>query len=193
MINSVVLMGRLTADPELRTTANGTNYSRFSVAVERPFKNGDEKITDFINCVAWRQTAEFVTRYFTKGQMIAVEGSIQTGSYTNKDGAKVYTTDVLVNSVSFTGSKVSSETSSQAAEAPAETLAEEQPAVGPEIRPEIMTQRKRRRRLIVGDLFADPEEELYQYERPQQLIDKDKAYRQPVYPRNWKKDEGETE
>jgi len=80
-----------------------------------------------------------------------------------------------------------------AAEAPAETLAEEQPAVGPEIRPEIMTQRKRRRRLIVGDLFADPEEELYQYERPQQLIDKDKAYRQPVYPRNWKKDEGETE
>lgn len=120
MINVVVLMGRLTADPELRTTANGTNYSRFSVAVERPFKNGDEKITDFVNCVAWRQTAEFVSRYFTKGQMIALEGSIQMGSYTNKDGAKVYTTDILVNSVSFTGSKGVSETGSQPAAAPAE-------------------------------------------------------------------------
>ena len=80
-----------------------------------------------------------------------------------------------------------------AAEAPAEQITEERRTDEPENRPEIMTQRKRRRRLIVGDLFADPEEELYQYERPQQLIDKDKAYRQPVYPRNWKKDEGETE
>lgn len=115
MINSVVLMGRLTADPELKTTSSGTNYCRFSVAVERPFKNGDEKITDFVNCVAWRQTAEFVSRYFTKGQMIAVEGSIQTGSYTNKDGIKVYTTDILVNSVSFTGDKRGGETASEPA------------------------------------------------------------------------------
>ena len=80
-----------------------------------------------------------------------------------------------------------------AAEAPAEPIIEERWTDEPENRPEIMTRRKRKRRLIVGDLFTDPEEELYQYERPQQLIDKDKAYRQPVYPRNWKKDEGEPE
>lgn len=115
MINSVVLMGRLTADPELKTTSSGTNYCRFSIAVERPFKNGDEKVTDFINCVAWRQTAEFVSRYFAKGQMIAVEGSIQTGSYTNKDGAKVYTTDILVRQASFTGDKRGGETISEPA------------------------------------------------------------------------------
>ena len=103
-MNSVILMGRITADPELRTTNSGTDYCRFTVAIDRYSKSEDKK-TDFINCVAWRQTAEFVSRYFTKGQMIAVEGSIQTGSYTNKDGAKVYTTDVLVDNVSFTGSK----------------------------------------------------------------------------------------
>jgi len=106
MLNVVVLMGRLTADPELRTSSSGISYCRFTVAVDRSFaKPGEEKKTDFINCVAWRQTAEFVSRYFTKGQMIAVEGSIQTGSYTNKDGAKVYTTDIQVDNVSFTGSK----------------------------------------------------------------------------------------
>jgi hypothetical protein len=76
---------------------------------------------------------------------------------------------------------------------PTEPIIEERRTDEPENRPEIMTQRKRKRRLIVGDLFTDPEEELYQYERPQQLIDKDKAYCQPVYPRNWKKDEGELE
>ena len=80
-----------------------------------------------------------------------------------------------------------------AAEMPTEPIIEERRTDEPENRPEIMTQRKRKRRLIVGDLFTDPEEELYQYERPQQLIDKDKAYCQPVYPRNWKKDEGELE
>lgn len=109
MINMVVLMGRLTADPELRTSSGGISYTKFCVAVDRPGKSGEEKKTDFINCVAWRQTAEFVSRYFTKGQMIALEGSIQTGSYTNKDGAKVYTTDILVNSVSFTGDRRSEE------------------------------------------------------------------------------------
>lgn len=116
MINFVVLMGRLTADPELRTSNSGISYCRFTVAVDRSFtKSGEEKKTDFINCVAWRQTAEFVSRYFTKGQMIAVEGSIQTGSYTNKDGAKVYTTDILVSQVSFTGDKRSGESASEPA------------------------------------------------------------------------------
>ncbi|MBQ1389000.1 MAG: single-stranded DNA-binding protein [Clostridia bacterium] len=106
MLNVVVLMGRLTADPELRTTASGLSYCRFTVAVDRVFsKNTEEKKTDFISCVAWRQTAEFIARYFTKGQMVAIEGSIQTGSYVNKDNVKVYTTDVVVNNASFTGSK----------------------------------------------------------------------------------------
>jgi single-strand DNA-binding protein len=103
-MNSVILMGRLTADPELRTTNNGLNYCRFTVAVDR-YTKGEEKKTDFINCVAWRQTAEFVERYFGKGKMIAVQGSIQTGSFTNKDGAKVYTTDVLVDKAHFCGDK----------------------------------------------------------------------------------------
>ena len=103
-MNNVILMGRLTADPELRTTNNGLNYCRFTVAVDR-YSKGEDKKTDFINCVAWRQTAEFVERYFSKGRMIAVQGSIQTGSFTNKDGAKVYTTDVLVDKVHFCGDK----------------------------------------------------------------------------------------
>ncbi len=103
-MNSVVLMGRLTADPELRTTNSGLNYCRFTVAVDR-YSKGKEKKTDCVNCVAWRQTAEFVERYFSKGKMIAVQGSIQTGSFTNKDGAKAYTTDVLVDKVHFCGDK----------------------------------------------------------------------------------------
>ena len=106
MLNVVVLMGRLTADPELRSSSSGVSYCRFTVAVDRGYtKPGEEKKADFINCVAWRQTAEFVSRYFSKGSMIAVQGSIQTGSYTNRDGVKVYTTDINVDNVSFTGSK----------------------------------------------------------------------------------------
>lgn len=103
MINNVVLMGRLTADPELRTSQSGVSYIRFSVAVERPYSKGKDKTTDFINCVAWRQTAEFIDKYFVKGQMIALVGSLRTDSYTNKDGAKVNTVDVNVDNVSFTG------------------------------------------------------------------------------------------
>lgn len=113
-MNSVILMGRLTADPELRTTNNGLNYCRFTVAVDR-YSKGEDKKTDFINCVAWRQTAEFIERYFSKGKMIAVQGSIQTGSYTNKDGAKVYTTDVLVDKAHFCGDKGSVTSQSAAA------------------------------------------------------------------------------
>ena len=105
MINTVILLGRLTADPELKTSASGISYCRFTVAVDRPTRQGEEKKADFISCLAWRQTAEFISKWFTKGQMIAVEGSIQTGSYTNRDGARVYTTDVLVSKASFTGNR----------------------------------------------------------------------------------------
>lgn len=106
MINTAVIMGRLTATPELRTTTTGVNYTRFSVAVDRNFqKAGEERKTDFINVVAWQRTAEFVTRYFTKGMMIAIEGSIQTGSYNDKDGNKRTSFEVVANNVSFCGSK----------------------------------------------------------------------------------------
>ena len=79
MLNCAIIMGRLTADPELRTTGNGTSVTSFSVAVERSYaRAGEERQTDFINVVAWRQQAEFITRYFRKGSMIAIQGSIQT-------------------------------------------------------------------------------------------------------------------
>ncbi len=110
MLNCAVIMGRLTADPELRQTPSGVAVTRFTVAVDRSFvKAGEERKADFINVVAWRQTAEFVTRYFSKGSMIAVQGSIQTGSY-EKDGVKRSTFEVVADNVSFCGSKSESGT-----------------------------------------------------------------------------------
>ena len=86
MINSVVLMGRLTFDPELRTTSNGISVVSFQVACDRNYQRaGEERKADFIDVTAWRQTAEFISRYFRRGSMIAIEGSIQTDSYTDKD------------------------------------------------------------------------------------------------------------
>lgn len=106
MINNVVLMGRLTAAPELKTTQSGISTVRFSIAVERRYnKQGEEKQTDFIDCVAWRQTAEFVSKYFNKGSMIAVIGSIQTRNYEDKNGNKRKAVEVQVDNVSFCGSK----------------------------------------------------------------------------------------
>ena len=105
MLNCAVIMGRLTADPELRQTPSGVSVTRFTVAVDRGYvKPGEERKADFINVVAWRQTAEFVTRYFSKGSMIAVQGSIQTGSY-EKDGVKRSTFEIIADNVSFCGSK----------------------------------------------------------------------------------------
>lgn len=106
MINNVVLMGRLTAAPELKTTQSGISTVRFSVAVERRYnKQGEERQTNFVDCVAWRQTAEFVSKYFNKGSMIAVIGSIQTRNYEDKNGNKRKAVEVQVDSVSFCGSK----------------------------------------------------------------------------------------
>lgn len=108
MINCAVIMGRLVADPELRTTANGTSVTSFCVAVDRSYvRQGEERQADFINVVAWRQTADFVTRYFHKGSMIAVQGSIQTRSYEDKTGAKRTAVEIVADSVSFCGSKAS--------------------------------------------------------------------------------------
>ncbi len=106
MLNNVVLMGRLTATPELKQTASGTEVTSFTVAIDRSYnKQGEEKQTDFINCTAWRGTAKFITSYFAKGQMIAVTGSIQTRNYEDKDGNKRTATEVLVNQASFCGGK----------------------------------------------------------------------------------------
>ena len=104
-MNNVQLIGRLTADPELRHTQSGTACTRFNVAVDRRVKQGEEKQADFINIVAWKQTAEFICRYFNKGQRIALTGSIRTGSYTDKDGNKRYTFEVWAENVEFCESK----------------------------------------------------------------------------------------
>lgn len=101
-INQVQLVGNLTRDPESGTTQNGITYCRFTVACQRRFKNAQGQYeADFINCLAWRQTAEFVQRHFIKGNKIGLTGSIQTGSYTAQDGSKRYTTEVVVDNVEF--------------------------------------------------------------------------------------------
>ena len=105
-MNLVVLLGNLTRDPELRTTAGGTPVARFTVACTRRFKNQNGvQETDFIDCVAWRQQAEFVSRYFRKGQKICVEGSIRTGSYEDKQGQRRYTTEVVCDRIEFTSNR----------------------------------------------------------------------------------------
>lgn len=103
-MNKVMLVGRLTADPELKDTAN-SSYCRFNVAVDRRYKQDGGPDADFPSCVAWGKTAEFVNKYFHKGMKIGIEGRIQTGSYTNRDGQKVYTTDVVAENVEFVESK----------------------------------------------------------------------------------------
>ena len=105
MFNLVVLTGRLTADPELKTTPNGYSVTTFSIAVNRRYRAGEESQADFINIVAWRQTAEFVTRYFKKGSMIGIEGSIQTRKYTDKNGNNRTAFEVVANNVQFVESK----------------------------------------------------------------------------------------
>ena len=105
-MNKVVLVGRLTRDPEVRSTSSGSNTARFTVAVNRNFKNKDGQYdADFVSCVAFRNTADFVSRFFKKGSMIGLEGRIQTGSYDAQDGSKRYTTDVVVDNVEFVGGR----------------------------------------------------------------------------------------
>ena len=107
MLNHIVIMGRLTRDPELRRTGSGIAVTSFSIAVDRDFgknENG-EKETDFIDCVAWRQTGEFVSKYFTKGRMAVVSGRLQIRSWTDKDGNKRRTAEVVADNVYFGDSK----------------------------------------------------------------------------------------
>lgn len=115
MLNRVILMGRLTADPELKQTPNGISVTSFSLAVDRNFTSrGAERQTDFINCVAWRQTAEFISRYFAKGRMIAVEGSLQVRNYVDKNENKRQAVEVVVDQAYFADSKNAAPSSSPA-------------------------------------------------------------------------------
>lgn len=107
MINKAILMGRLTRDPELRHTGSGTPVCSFSVAIDNGY--GDNRSTDFINCVAWNKTAEFVDKYFTKGRMIIVIGRIQTRTWEGQDGKKNYATEVVASEVSFGETKKSAD------------------------------------------------------------------------------------
>ena len=107
MLNHITIMGRLTRDPELRRTGSGVAVASFTVAVDRDFggREGGEKETDFIDCVAWRQTGEFVSKYFTKGRMIVVSGRLQVRSWTDKDGNKRRTAEVVADNCYFGDSK----------------------------------------------------------------------------------------
>lgn len=114
MLNKSFLQGRLTADPELKSTSTGVPVCQFRLAIERDFKDKDgKKQSDFITVVAWRQTAEFVSRFFSKGRIAIVEGSIQTREYTDKDGNKRTATEVVANSVHFGDSRSSQQTQEQ--------------------------------------------------------------------------------
>lgn len=115
MFNTVVLTGRLTADPELKTTQGGISVTSFCIAVDRPYRSGEAKQTDFINIAAWRQTAEFVTRYFKKGNLIGIEGRIQTRKYTDRDGNQRSVFEVAASNIQFVESKRDSVTSSETA------------------------------------------------------------------------------
>ncbi len=106
MLNSVQLIGRFTRDPELRTTQSGISTCSFTIAVDRSYvRQGEERKADFINCVAWRQTAEFITRYFKKGNLVALEGSIQTRTWDDNEGKRHYVTEVVVDRTHFVESK----------------------------------------------------------------------------------------
>lgn len=124
MYNKVILMGRITKDLEIKTTPAGVSVLSFSLAVDRSYApKGEERQTDFINCVAWRNNADFISRFFHKGSLILVEGELQTRQYQNKEGRTVTATEVIVSSSSFTGEK--KQTAS--AGAPTETPANEAP------------------------------------------------------------------
>ena len=132
-MNKAILMGRLTRDPEVRYTQgeNQMAIARYTLAVDRRFnRNGDDNTADFISCVAFGKAGEFAERYFRKGTKIAVTGRIQTGSYTNKDGVKVYTTDVVVEEQEFAESKNSNSGSSDNYSAPANNFSAAPMAAG---------------------------------------------------------------
>ena len=118
MLNHITIMGRLTRDPEMRTTQSGVAVASFTLAVDRDFggRDGGEKQTDFIDCTAWRHTAEFVSKYFTKGRMAVVSGRLQIDNYTDNDGNKRRSAKVIADNIYFGDSKKDGATSAQSGE-----------------------------------------------------------------------------
>ncbi len=114
MYNRIILMGRLTKDPELKTTQSGVTMCRFSIAVDRAYSKGQEKQTDFFDITAWRNTAEFVSKYFTKGRMILVDGKLQNNNYTDQNGVKQYRNAIIADNVAFCGDKSGNQQNGQA-------------------------------------------------------------------------------
>lgn len=134
-MNKTILMGRLTRDPEVRYSAgeNAMAIARFTLAVNRRFRRDGEQNADFISCVAFGKTAEFIEKYITQGRQICISGRIQTGSYTNRDGQKVYTTEVVVEEVDFADSRRSDDAApAPSAAAPAGAPANSMPAPEPD-------------------------------------------------------------
>lgn len=110
MYNKVIMLGRITQDLELKTTPSGVSVLTFSIAVDRRFQTkGEEKKSDFFNCVAWRNEADFISRFWSKGKAILIEGELQNRSYTDKNGVTRYITEIIVDRASFTGEKKDSE------------------------------------------------------------------------------------
>ena len=103
MLNHITIMGRLVADPTLKSTTGGTHVTSFRIACDRDIGRDEARVTDFIDCVAWRSTAEFISKYFAKGMPILVDGRLQMREYTNKDGVKVRVAEILANNVYFCG------------------------------------------------------------------------------------------
>ena len=116
MINKAILVGRLTKDPELKQTQSGISVVSFTVACDRPYQQDGERKADFINCIAWRQTADFVGKYFKKGNAIGIDGSIQTRKYQDKNGNNRIAFEVVCDRVSFVESKKNKETNEQSKE-----------------------------------------------------------------------------
>lgn len=121
MLNHIVIMGRLTRDPELRATANGTSVASFTLAVDRDYGKGEDKQTDFIDCVAWRSTAEFVSKYFSKGRMAIVSGRLQIRPWEDQNGNKRRSTEIVADSVYFGDSKKDDSSTPAAYGAPSAT------------------------------------------------------------------------
>lgn len=125
-MNICALTGRFTTDPELKTTANGISVTSFCLAVDRKYQpSGEEKKTDFIDCVAWRNTADLICKYFSKGSMIGIEGEIQTRNYTDKNGNNRKATEIVVSNVTFCGSKSGNNNSGEIEPDPLPTLADQ--------------------------------------------------------------------
>ncbi len=129
MYNKVIMLGRITQDLELKTTPSGVSVLSFSIAVDRRFQTkGEERKSDFFNCVAWRNEAEFISRFWSKGRAILIEGELQNRSYTGKDGNVRYITEIIVDRASFTGEKTQSSSGYSAGNYPPPPPVQQHPA-----------------------------------------------------------------